>query len=171
VFLERASAALPPGARPLFAFDFDKTLTNGFAPPGAPLAARVRGGRRTLDGLRAAAAAARRGGGGGRAAALRVLTARADEAGRVGEGTLAKVHAQLRAAQVRAPFIQPFAHSALEWGVEQTPPPPRRDGSTRMSRRARAVSPAQRVPYQISEAIRRRKRVRWCAVVVSRVIQ
>ena len=34
-FLMKACASLPPDATALFAFDFDKTLTNGFAPPGA----------------------------------------------------------------------------------------------------------------------------------------
>ena len=46
-FLVEACSSLPADAVPLFAFDFDKTLTNGFAPPGACLEARVRGGAHT----------------------------------------------------------------------------------------------------------------------------
>ena len=69
-FLRAACASLPEGAVPLFAFDFDRTLTNGFAAPGATLDARIRGGRHTLEGLAATAALPR-----GRRC---IVTARAD---------------------------------------------------------------------------------------------
>ena len=90
-FLVEACSSLPADAVPLFAFDFDKTLTNGFAPPGACLEARVRGGAHTLDGLRATAAVP--------CSRRCIITARADETGRVSQGKLQQVVSQLHRAQ------------------------------------------------------------------------
>ena len=90
-FLVETCAALPADAVALFAFDFDKTLTNGFASPGAALEQRVRGGQPTLDGLRATAALPR--------SRRCIVTARADETGRVSQGKLQQVVAQLSKAQ------------------------------------------------------------------------
>ena len=90
-FLIEACSSLPADAVPLFAFDFDKTLTNGFAPPGACLEARVRGGAHTLDGLRATAAVP--------CSRRCIITARADETGRVSQGKLQQVVSQLHRAQ------------------------------------------------------------------------
>ena len=90
-FLMKACASLPPDATALFAFDFDKTLTNGFAPPGASLEARIRGGAHTLEGLKATAdlPGARR----------YIITARADETGRVSQGTLQQLASQISRSQ------------------------------------------------------------------------
>ena len=90
-FLVEACSSLPVDAVALFAFDFDKTLTNGFAPPGACLEARVRGGAHTLDGLRATAAVP--------CSRRCIITARADETGRVSQGKLQQVVSQLHRAQ------------------------------------------------------------------------
>ena len=90
-FLIEACSSLPVDAVALFAFDFDKTLTNGFAPPGACLEARVRGGAHTLDGLRATVAVP--------CSRRCILTARADETGRVSQGKLQQVVSQLHRAQ------------------------------------------------------------------------
>ena len=90
-FLVAACASLPADAVPLFAFDFDKTLTNGLAPPGAGLPARVRGGTHTLDGLRATAALPH--------SRRCIITARADETGRVSHGKLQQVLSQIGKAQ------------------------------------------------------------------------
>jgi hypothetical protein len=90
-FLCEVCSSLPADAVPLFAFDFDKTLTNGLAPPGACLHARIRGGERTLDGLKATAALPR--------SRRCIITARADETGRIGQGKLQQVVSQLRTSQ------------------------------------------------------------------------
>ena len=90
-FLIEACSSLPADAVPLFAFDFDKTLTNGLAPPGASLQARIRGGARTIDGLKAIAAVPH--------SRRCIITARADETGRVGQGKLQQVVSQLNRAQ------------------------------------------------------------------------
>lgn len=104
-FLVEACSSLPADAVPLFAFDFDKTLTNGLAPPGACLDARVRGGAHTLDGLKAAAAVPR--------SRRCIITARADETGRVSHGKLQQVLAQLSRAQ---PELLEFFEVAPEEG-------------------------------------------------------
>jgi hypothetical protein len=90
-FLAEACSSLPADAVPLFAFDFDKTLTNGLATPGACLQARVRGGAHTLDGLRATAAVPH--------SRRCIITARADETGRISQGKLQQVLSQLNKAQ------------------------------------------------------------------------
>ena len=90
-FLIESCSSLPAAAVPLFVFDFDKTLTNGLAPPGACLDARVRGGGHTLDGLRATAAVPR--------SRRCLITARADETGRISQGKLQQVLSQLHRAQ------------------------------------------------------------------------
>ena len=90
-FLVEACSSLPADAVPLFAFDFDKTLTNGLAPPGACLQARVRGGAHTLDGLKATAAVPH--------SRRCIITARADETGRVSQGKLQQVLSQLNKSQ------------------------------------------------------------------------
>ena len=90
-FLVEACSSLPADAVPVFAFDFDKTLTNGLAPPGACLEARIRGGARTIDGLRAISAVPH--------SRRCIITARADETGRVSHGKLQQVLSQLNRAQ------------------------------------------------------------------------
>ena len=90
-FLLETCSMLPVDAVPLFAFDFDRTLTNGFAPPGAQLEARIRGGQHTLDGLHAVAALTN--------SRQCIITARTDETGRVSQGKLRQVVAQLAKSQ------------------------------------------------------------------------
>ena len=125
-FLIEACSSLPVGAVALFAFDFDKTLTNGFAPPGACLEARVRGGAHTLDGLRATAAVP--------CSRRCIITARADETGRVSQGKLQQVVSQLhRCVYLLPPTDLPPTLYFLLTGGESAP-----QGAARTARILRA---------------------------------
>jgi len=132
-FLIETCASLPADAVALFAFDFDKTLTNGFAPPGARLEERIRGGAHTLAGLKATA---------GLPNALRcIVTARADETGRVSQGKLQQVLSQLSRAQPELlEYFELPSDESCHQIVELVPDPPPSEGPPPMPSAAGASS-------------------------------